>query len=160
MAARSHQSGEVAASVEAVTDILDHLTVTIDQVHRAIARGGLIGVLPTPVRSVQDTVTATVYGIVRAGIAVAGRYARAGIRRAHPHRASLDQHTRGRRLTGIFNGAVGDRLADRYPPQASRMRIRVDGADLEPDPAALQTAGLSCRAAVSDRYRRLSPRQR
>jgi hypothetical protein len=28
MAASSHQSGEVAASVAAVTDVLDHLTVT------------------------------------------------------------------------------------------------------------------------------------
>jgi hypothetical protein len=37
MAASSHQSGEVAASVEVVTDVLDHLTVTTHQVHRAIA---------------------------------------------------------------------------------------------------------------------------
>jgi len=60
MAASSHQSGEVAASVEAVTDVLDHLAVTTQQVHRAIARGGLGGVLPKPVRSAQDAVTAVV----------------------------------------------------------------------------------------------------
>jgi hypothetical protein len=68
MAASSHQSGEVAASVAAVTDVLDHLTVTTHQVHRAIARGGLIGVLPTPVRSAHDTVTP---GVFRTRVVVA-----------------------------------------------------------------------------------------
>jgi hypothetical protein len=36
MADSSHQSGEVAASVAAVTDVLDHLTVTTHQVHSAM----------------------------------------------------------------------------------------------------------------------------
>jgi hypothetical protein len=75
MADSSHQSGEVAASVAAVTDVLDHLTVATHQVHSAIARRGFVGVLPTPVRSAQDAVTAAVYGTVRAGIALAGRTA-------------------------------------------------------------------------------------
>jgi hypothetical protein len=75
MAASSHQSGEVAASVAAVTDVLDHLNVTTHQVHSAIARRGLVGMLPTPVRSSQDAVTAAVYDTVRAGIALAGRTA-------------------------------------------------------------------------------------
>jgi hypothetical protein len=43
MAASSHQSGEVAASAAAVTDVLDHLTVATHQVHSAIARRGLVG---------------------------------------------------------------------------------------------------------------------
>jgi hypothetical protein len=139
MAASSHQSGEVAASVEAVTDVLGHLTVTTHQVHRAIARRGLGGVLPMPVRSAQDAVTALVYGIVRAGIAVAGRAATLTVESLERTRTSQPWTgtPRGRRLAGILNGAVGDRLADRYPPLASRMRIRVDGADLEPDRAAL-----------------------
>lgn len=139
MAASSHRSGEVAASVEAVTNVLDHLTATTHQVHRAIARRGLVGALPMPVRSAQDAVTAVVYGIVRAGIAVAGRAATLTLESVERTRTAQPWTgtPRGRRLAGILNGAVGDRLADRYPPLASRMRIRVDGADLEPDPAAL-----------------------
>ena len=115
MAASSHRSGEVAASV----------TATTHQVHRAIVRRGLVGALPMPVRSAQDAVTAVVYGIVRAGIAVAGRAATLTLdsvertRTAQPWTGTA----RGRRLAGILNGAVGDRLADRYPPLASRMRI-------------------------------------
>jgi hypothetical protein len=138
MAASSHQSAEVAASVEALTDVLDHLTVTAHQVHRAITRRGLRA-LPTPVRSAQDAATAVVYSIVRAGIAVASFAATLTLesvertRTAQPWTAT----PRGRRLAGMLNGAVGDRLADRYPPLASRMRIRVDGADLEPDAVVL-----------------------
>jgi pimeloyl-ACP methyl ester carboxylesterase len=138
MAASSHQSGEVAASVAAVTDVLDHLTVTTHQVHSAIARRGLVGMLPTPVRSAQDAVTA-VYGTVRAGIALAGRTATLALESVERTRTAQPWTStpRGRRLAGILNGAVGDRLADRLPPPASRMRVRVDGADLEPDPAVL-----------------------
>ena len=47
MTAGGDRSGEVAALVEAVTAVLDHLTVTTQQVHHAIARRGLGGVLPT-----------------------------------------------------------------------------------------------------------------
>jgi hypothetical protein len=118
MAASSHQSGEVAASAAAVTDVLDHLTVATHQVHSAIARRGLVGVLPTPVRSAQDAVTAAVYGTVRAGIALAGRTATLALESVERTRTAQPWTStpRGRRLAGILNGAVGDRLADRYPP--------------------------------------------
>ncbi len=132
MAAGAHRSGEVAASVEAVTAVLDHLTVTTQQVHHAIARRGFGGVLPT-------AVSAAVYGMVRAGIAVAGHtagFTLESIERTRTARPWTDT-PRGRRLAGMLNGAFGDRLADRYPPLAGPMRIRVDGEDLEPDPAAL-----------------------
>jgi pimeloyl-ACP methyl ester carboxylesterase len=138
-AAGSPRSGEVAASVEAVTDVLDHLTVTTHQVHHAIARRGIGGVLPMSVRSAQDAVTAVVYGIVRAGIAVAGHAATRTLESVERTRTARPWTStpRGRRLGGMLNGAFGDRLADRYPPLASTMRIRIDGEDLEPDPAAL-----------------------
>jgi hypothetical protein len=139
MAASSPRSSEVTASVEAVTDTLDHLTVTTHQVHRAIARRALGRALPMPVRSTQDALTAAVYGIVRAGIAVAGLATTLALQSVEQTRTArpLTSTRRGRRLAGILNGAVGDRLADRYPPLASPMRIRVDGEDLTPDPAAL-----------------------
>jgi hypothetical protein len=115
MAASSHQSGEVAASVAAVTDVLDDLTVATHQVHSAIARRGLVGVLPTPVRSAQDAATAAVYA---AGIALAGRTATLTLESVERTRTAQPWTStpRGRRLAGILNGAVGDRLADRYPP--------------------------------------------
>jgi pimeloyl-ACP methyl ester carboxylesterase len=89
-------------------------------------------VLPT-------AVTATVYGFVRAGIALAGHAAGFSLESIERTRTARPWTTtpRGRRLAGMLNGAFGDRLADRYPPLATSMRIRVDGADLEPDPVAL-----------------------
>jgi hypothetical protein len=130
---------EVGTSAEMITDLLDHLTLTTQQVHRAVARRGLGGVLPPPVRVVQDAVATTVYSLVRAGIAIAGTAAATALdsvgrtRTARPWTST----PRGRRMAGLLNGAVGDRLHDRYRPLASPMRIRVDGADVELDSAML-----------------------
>ena len=133
------ETGEVATSAAMVTDLLGHLTVTTQQTHRAIAHRALGTVLPPPVRAVQDTMTSTVYGLVRAGIAIVGTAAVTVLDSVERTRTARPWTStpRGRRLAGMLNGAVGDHLHDRYPPLASPMRIRVDGADVEPDPATL-----------------------
>jgi hypothetical protein len=115
MTASSPRSGEVSASVEAVTDVLDHLTVTTQQVHHAIARRGFGGVLPT-------AVTATVYGIVRAAIAVAGHTARLSLESVERTRTARPWTStpRGRRLAGMLNGAFGDRLGKSLPSNRFR----------------------------------------
>lgn len=133
------EPSEVATSAEMLTDLLGHLAVTTQQIHRVVAHRAVGGVLPPPVRAVQDTVTTTVYGLVRAGIAVVGTAAATALdsvqrtRTARPWTSTR----RGRRLAGMLNGAVGDHLHDRYRQLASPMRIRVDGADVEPDAATL-----------------------
>jgi pimeloyl-ACP methyl ester carboxylesterase len=131
--------GEVATSAEMVTDLLGHLTVTTQQIHRAVARRAVGGILPPPVRAVQDTVATTVYGLVRAGIAVVGTAAAITLDSVERTRTARPWTStpRGRRLAGMLNGAVGDHLHDRYGRLASPMRIRVDGADVEPDTATL-----------------------
>jgi hypothetical protein len=131
--------GEIAASVDAVADVLDHLTATTQQIHRAIARRGPAAALPTPVRSAQNALASTVYGIVRTAIAVVGHTAALTLGSVERTRTARPWTStpRGRRLAGMANGAFGDRLADRYPVLASPMSIRVGGRDLPPDPDAL-----------------------
>jgi alpha-beta hydrolase superfamily lysophospholipase len=139
MAVIPHEPGEVATSAAMVSDLLGHLTVTTQQIHRAVARRGLGRILPTPVRAVQDTVTTAVYGLVHAGITVVGTAAATVLDSVERTRTArpLTSTPRGRRLAGILNGTVGDRLNDHYPQLASPMRIRVGGADVEPDTAIL-----------------------
>jgi hypothetical protein len=130
---------EVGTSAEMVTDVLGHLTVTTQQIHRAVARRGLGGVLPPRVRAVQDAATTTVYCLVRAGIAIVGSAAATVLDSVERTRTARPWTStpRGRRLAGMLNGAVGDHLHDRYRPLASPMRVRVDGADVAPDTATL-----------------------
>ena len=102
MAASSHQSGEVAASVEAVTDVLDHLTATTHQVHRAIARRGLVGALPMPVRSAQDAVTEVVYGGVPYQSQVsAAEVGHLGLREVRLSREALERAEDGQVLSWL-----------------------------------------------------------
>jgi alpha-beta hydrolase superfamily lysophospholipase len=131
--------GEVAASALVVTDALDRLTRTVHDMHRAIARRGLARLLPAPVRAVQEAATATVYGLVRTGIAITGRAGALALDTAGPTRAATPFTTtpRGRHLAGVLDGAFGDHLADRHPALARPVRIRLTGADVEPDPTAL-----------------------
>ena len=139
MAAVPNELGEVATSAEIVSDLLGHLTVTTQRVHRAVARRGFARFLPGPVRAVQDTVTASVYGLVWAGITVVGTAVVEVLDSVERTRTARPFTTtpRGRQLAGVLNGAVGDRLQDHYPRLASPMRIRVDGVDAEPDVATL-----------------------
>ncbi|GAA1292551.1 permease [Pseudonocardia aurantiaca] len=133
------ETGEVGTSAAMVTDLFGHLAVTTQQIHRAVAHRALGTVLPPPVRAAQDTITSTVYGLVRAGIAIVGTAAVTALDAVERTRTARPwtNTPRGRRLAGMLNGAVGDHLHDRYPQLASPMRIRVDGADVEPDPATL-----------------------
>jgi hypothetical protein len=139
MTALPREPSEVGTSAEMVTDVLGHLAVTTQQIHRAVARRGLGRVLPPRVRAVQDAFTTTVYCLVRAGIAIVGIAAATALDSVERTRTARPWTStpRGRHLAGMLNGAVGDRLHDRYRPLASPMRIRVDGADVEPETAML-----------------------
>jgi PGAP1-like protein len=134
-----HEPTEVGTSAEMVTDVLGHLTVTTQQIHRAVARRGLGSVLPRQIRVLQDSLTTGVYSLVRAGIAIVGTATATALDSLEPTRTARPWTStpRGRRLAGMLNGAVGDHLHDRYRLLASPMRVRVDGADVEPDTAVL-----------------------
>jgi pimeloyl-ACP methyl ester carboxylesterase len=139
MTAIPRERSEVGTSAEMVTDVLGHLTVTTQQIHRAVARRGWGRVLPPRVRAVQDAFTTTVYCLVRAGIVIVGTAVATALDSVERTRTATPWTStpRGRRLAGVLNGVVGDRLHDRYRPLASPMRIRVDGADVETDTATL-----------------------
>jgi hypothetical protein len=139
MTAIPRERSEVGTSAEMVTDVLGHLTVTTQQIHRAVARRGLGRVVPPRIRAVQDAFTTTVYCLVRAGIAILGTAAATALDSVERTRTAKPWTStpRGRRLAGVLNGVAGDHLHDRYRPLASPMRIRVDGVDVEPGTAML-----------------------
>ncbi len=139
MSSVEHSSGEAAASAIVVTEVLDHLTRTVHDMHRAIARRGVARLLPPPVRAVQEAATTVVYGLVRTGITIAGGVAAVALDSAERTRTATPWSgtPRGRRLAGMLDGAFGDHLVDRHPSISGPMRIRVAGTDVEPDATTL-----------------------
>jgi pimeloyl-ACP methyl ester carboxylesterase len=117
------------------------LAATVQDTHSAIVRRHpVLRRLPRPVRIAQDVLTTAVYGGVRLGIAVLGAGAAAVVERAPRTRESrpFTGSARGRRLAGLVDGAFGSHLeASRYPGLAGPMTIRVDGAGIALDAAAL-----------------------
>jgi pimeloyl-ACP methyl ester carboxylesterase len=139
MSSPSHEPGEAAASALVVTDVLDRVAGTVQDMHRVIARRGLARLLPAPLRAAQEAATTAVYGLVRAGIAISGRATAVALDSAERTRTAtpLTSTPRGRRIAGLLDGSFGDRLADRHPALARPMRLRVAGADVQPDATTL-----------------------
>jgi triacylglycerol lipase len=85
-------------------DALGGIVDVVRDVHRAIGGRAL------------SAVAAPVFGAIRAGLAVGGAVAGAVTRGSLPVG-----------LTGVLNGAIGDRLAEDYPALATRLHATVDG---------------------------------
>jgi triacylglycerol lipase len=107
-------SGELRTGARLAFDALAGVVGVVQDVHRAIATRGLgaVGVL-------QSSLAAPVYATVRAGLALGGVVAEAAL---HGSTRTLPVG-----LTGVLNGAVGDRLATDYPALATRLHAVVDG---------------------------------
>jgi len=132
---------EAGSAVRAAAGAAGVLATTVQDTHSAIVRHHpVLRRLPRPVRLVQDGFTALVYGGVRLGIAALGAGAAAVVERAPRTRESrpFSGSARGRRLAGLVDGAFGSHLdAVGYPGLAGPMTIRVDGAGIAVDAAAL-----------------------
>ncbi len=139
MRSSRHKPGEAAASALLVADGLDRLARTVQDMHKVIARRGLARLLPRPLAAVSESATTIVYSLVRAGITIAGGASAAALDSAERTRTATPWSgtPRGRRLTGMLDGAFGDRLVDRHPALAGPLRIRLAGADVELDATSL-----------------------
>ena len=132
---------EAGSAVRAAAGAAGVLAATVQDTHAAIvAHHPVLRRLPRPVRLAQDVLTTAVYGGVRLGIAALGAGAAAVVERAPRTRENrpFSGSARGRRLAGLVDGAFGNHLdAARYPGLAGPMTIRVDGAGIAVDAAAL-----------------------
>jgi triacylglycerol lipase len=107
-------SGELRTGVRLAFDALAGVVGVVQDMHRAIAARGL-----GAVGELQSSLAAPVYTAVRAGLALGGAVAETAL---HGSTRSLPVG-----LTGVLNGAVGDRLATHYPALATRLQAVVDG---------------------------------
>lgn len=98
-------------------DALTGVVGIVQDMHRAIARGGL-----GPVGHVQSAIAAPIYGMVRAGLAAGTAVAETALRDS--------AHVLPDKVTGVLNGAIGDRLAIHYPALATPLRLHVSGERL------------------------------
>ncbi|HWO63557.1 MAG TPA: hypothetical protein VNO31_26355 [Umezawaea sp.] len=89
-------------------DALGGAVRVVQDVHRAIASRSL-----GAVGELQNTLAAPVYATIRAGLALGGVVAETAL---HGSTRPLPVG-----LTGVLNGAVGDRLATDYPALATRL---------------------------------------
>jgi len=115
----------------------------VGDVHRAVSRR-VESLLPASVEAVAATQTAVadaVYVTVEAGsrgLAALGDLLAA---RSVPAGAPVPSQTRlGNHAVPVLNGVVGDLLARRHQPLALPMAVRVDGADVPVEAAALADA--------------------
>jgi hypothetical protein len=129
-------AGGVAATV------LDELTVTTRDVHRAVANRvfGLLGrtrIPVTPMRLAHDGIAALSYGSVRLGIT--GVAPLAGFVAGAVRGDSVTVHDSrvGRFTLGALNGAFGDRLAVEHRALATRLSLRAHRGPRRTDPAQL-----------------------
>jgi len=107
-------AGELRTAARLAFDALAGVVGVVQDMHRAIAARGL-----GAVGEVQSALAAPVYATIRAGVALGGAIAETAL---HGSTRSLPVG-----LTGVLNGAVGDRLATDYPALATRLQAVVDG---------------------------------
>ncbi len=89
-------------------------------------------------QTVHDGIAKAVYGGISAGLRGSARACDVADRRDLGPR--IDATPAGRRVVSVVNGLIGDKLVEEAPGSAIRMAIRVDGADVPLEPAALAEA--------------------
>jgi pimeloyl-ACP methyl ester carboxylesterase len=128
------RSQEIRAAGRLAGDVLAGVVDTVHDVHLAIARRAFAAVGPAaaPVRVLHDSITNTVYGVVRGahaalprGAAVAAA-AGAGLADQPPLSASPPAGL----ALAVLNGLWGDTLARRHPELALAMSLRAGGVDV------------------------------
>jgi hypothetical protein len=113
----------------------------VQELHEAVAQRsfGPTGAAASAPRAAHDAIAGTVYATVRgAGTVVGGGLARAV--RAAGGGPALSAHPRGRLAQGALNGLWGDRLERTGSALSIPMAVRVRGADVGVDRAALAAA--------------------
>jgi pimeloyl-ACP methyl ester carboxylesterase len=106
-------------------------------VHRAVAHRifAALGGPAVPVRRLHDVITAVAYGASRLGVRAVPIAAGSVAARAHrTHAESVHDGPRASFVVGALNGWAGDRLVDRQPELATRMRLRTESGRLRTRP--------------------------
>jgi len=128
-------SVSTAAAAALAVEYADRLLVrTARDVHRAVSRRSfglarrMTGSASAPVRLAHDAVSTGVYGAVSGGARVAGAALAAvdSRGRARP----LEAGRRGRLVSAVVNGLVGESLAESDHPLAIELSARRDGVDV------------------------------
>ena len=122
-----------------VRTVRDTHVAVLDRVHGTLRRvGGGEGSGGGRGERVHRGIAQGVYGGLGLGLRGASR-ALDGLAARHAG-PSLDSHPRGRTLSSVVNGLIGDRLLRERPQLAISMAVRHDGRDVVPDRAGLAEA--------------------
>lgn len=122
-----------------VIDALSLLAEVADELVVRSVRDTHLAVLDrTPAGSIHRGITAALYGGLTGGLTMASR----GLDRvaATGLGPRLEADARGRFVSSAVNGLIGDRLLRERPQLAIPMALRLHGADVAPEPAALAAA--------------------
>jgi putative serine esterase DUF676 len=130
---------QVATPGPTVLDALSLLAEVGDELLVGTARDTHLALLDrTPAGRVHRGIASAVYDGLGGGLRLASR----GLDRAAATGMGprLEAGARGRFVTSAVNGLIGDRLLRERPQLAIPMALRLGGADVQPDPAALTAA--------------------
>jgi hypothetical protein len=130
---------QVATPGPTVLDALSLLAEVGDQLVVGTARDTHFAVLDrTPAGGVHRGIAAALYGGLGGGLRLASR----GLDRAAAAGLGprLEDGPRGRFVSSAVNGLIGDRLLRERPQLAIPMAVRLDGADVDPEPERLSVA--------------------
>lgn len=122
-----------------VIDALSLLAEVADELVVRSVRDTHLAVLDrTPAGSIHRGITAALYGGLTGGLTMASR----GLDRVAATGVGprLEADARGRFVSSAVNGLIGDRLLRERPQLAIPMALRLHGADVAPEPAALAAA--------------------
>lgn len=135
-------------AIDVATAALRGGVSTIEAVHTAIARKPFAALHWSPgaaqtadaIRVVHDGITRLVYTCLYTALDAAGGVARVAARRADAKSLNPEPGSLGDLTIAALNGFAGERLAQEGNPLVTPMGLRVDGAMVAPEPAALAAA--------------------
>lgn len=144
----------VLDALSLLSEVADELVVeTVRDTHLAVAdrTHGLLrraaakspgGAVAGPVAAVPEMLHRGIAAAVYEGLGLGLRAASRGLDKVAATEAGprLEATPQGRFLTGAVNGLIGDKLLAERPHMAIPMAVRLDGRDVEPEPAALAAA--------------------